>query len=225
MPEGGELREGEGHETLLFLRSLCLRPLYRLSSPTLPRPPFRFVSSPSDFPRYHPANPTNHPNLLSFLPLLRFDLPSPGAMPSPLLALPPFCLPFPFRPFFPPSPFPSRTLRYHSTFACASSSTVSRLSHLRPPRLSLLPTAISQSSLAPSLTDNPPVFHAHVSFSFLRRFAHPVSTFKEKRTTNGSMWENSRGKKGGRKKTREGCTSVDFFILFSTYVKKLSWIN
>lgn len=156
MPEG-ERRTEKGTKCFSFF---ALRQC-TVSSPTLPRPPFCFVSSPSDFPRYHPTNLTT----LTFSPFFPCYVS--------------ICL----RPrlFFlflllPSLPFPLSTLLYYSTFVCASSST-SLASHLRPPLLSLLP-AIVQSSLALSLTDNPSVFCAHVSFSFLKRFAHPVSSSK-----------------------------------------------
>lgn len=156
----------------------ALRPC-TVSSPTLPRPPFCFVSSPSDFPRYHPANLTT----LTFSPFFPCCV---SICLRPRLFL--FFLLLPSFPFLPPSPFPSRLCC--TTLPSSSTSLASHLSplafclsplacRLRPPRLSLL-LGILQSSLALSLTDNPPVFHTHVSFSFLQRFAHPVSSSKRR---------------------------------------------
>lgn len=135
---------------LLFLRSL--RPC-TVSSPTLLlRPPSCFVSSPSEFPRCHLAIP-NHPSLLSFLPFLRFDLPSPVRL---------FFL-FPlFLPLHPLSPLDFAVLFHLRPRLFVD---VSCLSYLRSPRLSLLP-AVLQSSLALSLAPTtPPVFRA-LSHSF-----------------------------------------------------------
>lgn len=71
---------------LLFLRSaLCTISSLSLSLSLLLIRPLSFslfVSSPSDFPRYYPANLTT---LTTLLPFLRFDLPSH----APLLPLPP----------------------------------------------------------------------------------------------------------------------------------------
>lgn len=160
--EGERRREraGEGYETLLFLRSTSRT----VSSPLLP--PSLSVSSPSDFPRYYPANLTT----LTFLfPLLRFDLPC-----TPLLPLSPFAFPLllPSRP--PSDPFPLSTLLYsYSISACAPSSTF-LASHLRPPPPSASPLLhpILQSSLALSLTDNPPLSFALVSLSHFSVIPH-----------------------------------------------------
>lgn len=66
-----------------------------------------FVSSPSDFPRYHPANLTT---LTTLLPFLRFDLPSR----APLLPLPP-TFPSPPSPSFFFYPQPTYLLSPHAS--------------------------------------------------------------------------------------------------------------
>lgn len=167
--EGERQREraGEGYETLLFLRSTSRT----VSSPLLP--PSLSVSSPSDFPRYYPANLTT---LTFLLPLLRFDLP----LRTPLLPLSPFTfsLLLPSRP--PPDPFPLSTLLYsYSISACAPSSTF-LASHLRPPSfcfpslapyIAVIPRSFAHRQLSP-------VFRSRLSFSFLRHSAYHISALK-----------------------------------------------
>lgn len=131
--------------------------------------------------------------------------------------------------FYLPSPsflhplFPS--LDFAACYSAFSFVDVSPSSpHLRPPRLSLLP-AISQSSLALSLTDNPPVFHARVSlshsFNVSRILFQPSKRTYDKWLDVGERQHGERKRERGRKKTRERYASVDFSILSSTlaYVK------
>lgn len=146
---------------LLFLRSA---PVYRFFSHPSLRPPSCFVSSPSEFPRYHLAIP-NHPSLLSFLPFLRFDLPSPVRL---------FFL-FPlFLPLHPLSPLGFAVL-FHLRLRLFVD--VSCLSYLRSPRLSLLP-AVLQSSLALSLA--PTTLPSVVLFLIPSTFHGSCFFFKEK---------------------------------------------
>lgn len=106
---------------------------FSLLPPSLPLSVF----SPSDFPRYYPANLTT---LTFLLPLLRFDLP----LRTPLLPLPPFTLPL-----LPSDPFPLSTL-LDSYSVCTPSSTF-LASHLRP--------SLSFPSLLPPL----PLYCSHPS--------------------------------------------------------------
>lgn len=144
---------------LLFLRSA---PVYRFFSHPSLRPPSCFVSSPSEFPRYHLAIP-NHPSLLSFLPFLRFDLPSP-------------VLPLPSLPSS-PSPFPSR-------LCCTIPSSPAPL---RRRFLSLLPSALLGFPFCPLYCSHPSLFRSHrqpsrlsCSFSFLQHFMDLVSSSKRR---------------------------------------------
>lgn len=137
--EGERQREraGEGYETLLFLRSTSRT----VSSPLLP--PSLSVSSPSDFPRYYPANLTT----LTFLfPLLRFDLPC-----TPLLPLSPFTFPLLLSSLRSLSPFDFAILLLH--LRLCSFVNVSRLSPSAP--LLLLPLSCTLYRSHPSLFRSP----------------------------------------------------------------------
>lgn len=171
MPEG-ELRREKGTKCFSFF---ALRPC-TVSSPTLPRPPFCFVSSPSDFPRYHPANLTT----LTFSPFFPCCV---SICLRPRLFL--FFLLLPSFPFLPPSPFPSR-------LCCTTlpSSSTSLASHLSPLAFALLGFPFySVYCSHPSLFRSPTTLLSFTLMSLSHSFnvSRILFLLRREGTTNGSI--------------------------------------
>lgn len=195
---------------LLFLHSTLV---YRFFSHSLPCPPFCFVSSPSDFPQYHPANLTTltfspfFPSCISTCLRLRARVP--------LLFLFLFLVLSSLSSFLHPylSSFPSR-------FCCTTpSSPVLLRRRLSPLTFALLGfpfyslyrchPSLFCSHRQPSFLS---FFRVHVSFLFLPRFTHLVSS--SKRTED--KWLDIRERQHGEKENENKRTLLYGRFLLSS---------